>query len=81
MRVVSQWKAFTYTARLRRNGSFSLPAIEDVTDISLIQKVDPPPSPPVDPEQEERTRILWEKMLGLRHEINRLKEKFHIGGG
>ena len=60
--------------------SFVLPpAIEDVTNLSVIQQVDAPVTP--DSAREAQAKRLWDKMQTLRHEINRLKEKFHVGGG
>ena len=73
MKVVTQWKAFTYSARVKRS------VLVDMTEISLIQQVDAPVTP--DAAREAQAKRLWEKMQTLRSEINRLKEKFHVGGG
>jgi hypothetical protein len=78
--VATKWKAFTYSAKMKRNSSVMHYA-EDVTNLSLIDKVEAPPSPVLADDQEVRARMLWDKMLFLRHEINRLKEKYHVGGG
>ena len=80
MKVVTQWKAFTYSAKVQRNCSI-LHMSQDATNLSLIHQVDPPATPDIDFASEEQAKRIWEKMLTLRHEINRLKEKFHIGGG
>ena len=53
--------------------------VQEVTNLSVIHREEPPSTP--EPDNEEHARELWHKMVTLRNEINRLKEKYHVGGG